>query len=99
MRFPVTYRREGVSLGAEFVGGYVQHPVPAPRWRELHREVIKMAPCILLYDKAGKLVGVVKDGILVDEKGREVREIADQSIKLSDLIKELVQRKVSGYVS
>jgi len=89
-----------VGLGAEFVGGYVQHSVPVPRWGELqYPEVIRMAPCILLFDKAGKLVGMVKDGILMDEKGREVREIADQSIKVSDLIKELVQRKVSGYVA
>lgn len=59
-----------------------------------------MAQNILLFDKAGELVGAVKDGkILVDEKGREVREITNQRIRISELIKELIQRKLSGYVA
>jgi len=59
-----------------------------------------VVPRILLFDKAGELVGAVQDGkMLVDEKGREVREITNQRITISDLIKELVQRKLSNYVA
>lgn len=62
--------------------------------------MISVVSRILLFDKAGELVGAVKDGkILVDEKGRKIREITNQRIKISDLIKELVQRKLSSYVA
>ena len=58
-----------------------------------------MVPHILFFDKTGKLLGEVKEGKLVDEKGGMIREITNPSIKISDLIKELIQRKISGYLA
>jgi len=61
--------------------------------------VVRMGQSILLFDKTGRFVGLVKDGILLDEKGKKIREINDKSVKISELVKELARPRPSNYIA